>query len=68
MSERALIFDDEFFEHRMLVIAEAAALGPTKQGAEGSLLPYLLRELLSSGCLRYTVVEKTPRGLSAAQS
>ena len=55
MSERALAYDTEPLVHRMLVIHEAAAI-------RGHWLTYLLRSLLSEGCVRYATVEKTPGG------
>lgn len=46
MSEKALVFTSERLSHRILVIAEAAGLGP-------GFMTYGLRELISSGRLRY---------------
>jgi hypothetical protein len=56
MSERALAYDDEPLKHRMLVVYEAA-------GMENDLASYLIRSLLSEGCLRYKTVEHTDEGL-----
>ena len=56
MSERALAYSEEPIMHRMLVIYEAAALN-------NDFASYLLRSLLSEGCLRYELVEKTKEGL-----
>lgn len=56
MSERALAYSDEPLQHRMLVIYEAA-------GLKGDFATYLLRSLLSEGCVRYETVEKTSDGL-----
>ncbi len=56
MSERALAYDDEPLEHRVLVIYEAA-------GLSGEMASYLVRSLLSEGHLRYVTVEKTADGL-----
>jgi hypothetical protein len=58
MSQHALAYSTEPLVHRHLVIYEAAALG--EEFAE-----YLLRTLLSEGCLRYETVEKTANGLEA---
>lgn len=52
MSERALIYSEERFEHRIVYIAEAAAVA-----AEG-LSAYFLRTLISENRLVYETVEK----------
>ncbi len=51
MSERALAYSDEPLSHRMLVLYEAV-------GLEGDFASYLVRSLLSEGCIRYETVEK----------
>jgi hypothetical protein len=51
MSEKVLAYDTENIKHRMLVITEAAAL-------HSEFASYLLRCLLSEGCIDYRVVEK----------
>jgi hypothetical protein len=56
MSERALAYSDEPLKHRMLVIYEAA-------GMSGDFATYLIRSLLSEGCVRYETVEKTKDGM-----
>jgi hypothetical protein len=56
MSERALAYSDEPLVQRMLVLYEAA-------GMSGDGASYLVRSLLSEGCLRYETVEKTEDGL-----
>ncbi len=58
MSERALAYSDEPLAHRILVIYEAA-------GMAGDFASYLMRSLLSEGCIRYETVEKTKDGLKA---
>ncbi len=58
MSERALAYSDEPLVHRILVIFEAA-------GMAGDFASYLMRSLLSEGCVRYETVEKTKDGLRA---
>jgi hypothetical protein len=58
MSERALAYSEEPLKHRMLVIYEAA-------GLRGEFATYLLRSLLSEGCVRYETVIKTNDGLEA---
>jgi hypothetical protein len=56
MSEHALAYSDEPLSHRMLVLYEAA-------GMSGDIASYLMRSLLSEGCVRYETVEKTKDGL-----
>lgn len=56
MSDRALAYMQEPLSHRYLVIYEAA-------GMAGDTATYLIRSLLSEGCIRYVTVEKTPEGL-----
>lgn len=58
MSERALAYSDEPLKHRMLVLYEAA-------GQTGDMGSYLMRSLLSEGCIRYETVEKTKYGMRA---
>jgi len=58
MSERALAYSDEPLAHRMIVLAEAA-------GMESDFGSYLLRSLLSEGCVRYETVEATQEGVRA---
>lgn len=56
MSERALAYSEEPLKHRMLVIYEAV-------GMSGDFTSYLIRSLLSEGCVRYETVEKTKDGI-----
>lgn len=56
MSERALAYSEEPLKHRMLVLFEAA-------GMTGDFASYLIRSLLSEGCVRYETVEKTKEGM-----
>jgi hypothetical protein len=58
LSERALAYGEEPLAHRHLVIFEAA-------GLEGEFASYLMRSLLSEGCVRYETVEKTKEGMRA---
>jgi hypothetical protein len=58
VSERALAYSPEPLAHRILVIFEAA-------GLTGETASYLVRSLLSEGCIRYETVEKTSNGLEA---
>lgn len=52
MSERALVYSDESFEHRILYFAEADAIAGEGQSA------YFLRTLISENRLVYETVEK----------
>lgn len=56
MSERALAYSEEPLQHRILVLYEAA-------GFQGDIASYLVRSLLSEGCVRYETVVKTADGL-----
>jgi hypothetical protein len=58
MSDRALAYSSEPLRHRYLVIYEAA-------GMASEFATYLIRSLLSEGCVRYETVEKTETGLEA---
>lgn len=58
MSDHALAYSDEPLRHRFLVIYEAA-------GMAGDMATYLMRSLLSEGCIKYETVEKTKDGLQA---
>ena len=55
MSERALAYGTEPLSHRFLVLFEAA-------GLESDFASYLVRSLLSEGCVRYETVEKSQSG------
>jgi hypothetical protein len=56
MSERALAYSEEPLCHRVLVLYEAA-------GLQGDIANYLVRSLLSEGCIRYETTDKTAEGL-----
>ncbi len=56
LSEHALIYSGESFEHRFLVMAEAA-------GANKEFADYLIRTLQSEGRIEYETVEKTKEGI-----
>ena len=61
MSERALAYSKEPLEHRVLVVYEMA-------GMTGDWASYLVRLLLSEGCVRYETVEKTAEGMEPSSS
>lgn len=56
MSDKVLAYSKEPLSHRILVLYEAA-------GLRSDFTSYLLRSLLSEGCLRYETVERTKKGL-----
>jgi hypothetical protein len=56
MSDRTLAYSDEDFRHRHLIVYEAA-------GMAGEIAAYLIRSLLSEGCIEYEFVEKTNAGM-----
>jgi DNA-binding Lrp family transcriptional regulator len=56
MSDRTLAYSEEDFRHRFLVLYEAA-------GMTSDIAVYLVRSLLSEGCIEYEVVEKTSDGM-----
>ena len=56
MSDRTLAYSEEPIRHRFLVIYEAA-------GMKSEFATYLMRSLLSEGCVRYETVEKTSEGM-----
>ena len=55
-SEHALAYSDEPLQNRVLVLYEVS-------GMTSDLATYLIRSLLSEGCIRYETVEKTADGL-----
>ncbi len=52
MSDKALIYTDESLVHRILVIYEAV-------GMQSDMTSYLIRTLLSEGCIKFDGVNKT---------
>ncbi len=58
MSEHYLAYDTTPIKHKMLVLHEAA-------GMSGEYASYLVRTLLSEGCLRHGTVESTREGLKS---
>jgi len=57
MSEHALVYDDRPISHRFIVLYEVS-------GMTSDVFAYMLRSLLSEGCIKYTTVEKTAEGLA----
>jgi hypothetical protein len=62
MSERALIYSEEQYSHRTIVLYEAAALREKAEKTDGNQTAYFLRSLLSEGRISYDVVVKDPDG------
>lgn len=55
MSSKAMVFSEQDFAHRFIVIYEAA-------GMEDETLSYVVRSLLSEGRIRYDIAEKDANG------
>ena len=59
MSERALVYSKEDYQHRTLVLYEAVAL---REGNDDNLTSYFVRSLLSEGRIEYPVTVKDKDG------
>ena len=55
MSDKALFYTEESFEHRFLIICEAV-------GLSSEFISYLIRTLLSEGQIKHMTVESTEHG------
>jgi hypothetical protein len=55
MSDKALFYTEETFEHRFLIICEA-------EGLSSEFISYLIRILLSEGHIKHMTVESTEHG------
>lgn len=62
MSERALIYMEEDFAHRTIVLFEAVALREEREKTDSNLTAYIIRSLLSEGEIRYPVTVRGPDG------
>lgn len=62
MSERALIYMEDDFAHRTLVLFEAVALREEREKTESNLTAYIVRSLLSEGEIRYPVAMRDKDG------
>jgi hypothetical protein len=58
MSAKLLIYDDRSYSHKTCVIFEVA-------GQQDPFIDYLIRTLISEGCIKYSTVESTPEGMVA---
>jgi Domain of unknown function (DUF3854) len=61
-SQRALIYTDEDFEHRTIVMFEATALREIAEVRDGDMTAMLVRTLLSEGQIIYDVAERGDGG------
>jgi hypothetical protein len=59
MSQKALVYSDEEYAHRTIVIYEVVSL---REGIEDDLTSYLVRSLLSEGRIEYPVTVRDPKG------
>jgi hypothetical protein len=62
MSERALIYMEDDFAHKTLVLYEAVALREEREKNESNLTAYIVRSLLSEGEIRYPVAMRGADG------
>ena len=62
MSERALIYMEEDFAHRTIVLFEAVALREEREKTDSNLTAYIIRSLLSEGEIRYPVTVRGSDG------
>jgi hypothetical protein len=64
MSEHALVYSDEEFTNRTLVVYEVTAL---REGVEDDMTSYFVRSLLSEGCIKHEVTIRDKDGNFATQ-
>jgi hypothetical protein len=62
MSERALIYLADDLAHRTVVLYEAVALREGRERTDDNQTAYIVRSLLSEGCIRYPVVVRDGDG------
>jgi hypothetical protein len=62
MSERALIYLDDDLAHKTVVLYEAVALREGREKTDDNQTAYIVRSLLSEGCIRYPVVVRDGDG------
>jgi hypothetical protein len=65
MSSRALVYLEDDYRHRTIVVYEAEAL---REDDEHSLVSYFVRSLLSEGQIRYPVTVRGPDGSFTAKT
>ncbi len=61
-SQRSLIFTDEEFEHRTIIMFEATALREVAEKRDGDLTAMIVRTLLSEGRIIYDITERSDDG------
>jgi hypothetical protein len=61
-SQRSLVFTDEDFSHRTIVMYEATALREVAEKRDGDITAMLVRTLLSEGQLVYEIAERGEDG------
>lgn len=61
-SQRSLIYTDEEFKHRTIVMFEATALREIAEKRDGDMTAMIIRTLMSEGRLVYDVTEKDDTG------
>ena len=61
-SQRSLIFTDEEFEHRTIVMFEATALREVAEKRDGDMTAMIVRTLLSEGRIIYDITERGDDG------
>ena len=61
-SQRSLIFTDEEFSHRTIVMFEATALREVAEKRDGDMTAMIVRTLLSEGQLIYDITERDDDG------
>ena len=66
-SQRSLIYTDEEFSHRTIVMFEATALREIAEKREGDMTAMIVRTLMSEGRLVYDVTEKDETGRMATR-
>ena len=66
-SQRSLIYTDEEFSHRTIVMFEATALREVAEARDGDMTAMLVRTLLSEGQIRHDVTEKDDAGRMATR-
>lgn len=59
MSQKSLIYSQQEYKHRTIVVYELTAL---REGVEDDMTSYLVRSLLSEGCIDYEVTVHAPGG------
>ena len=61
-SQRAMIFSDEDFTHKTIVMYEATALREVAEARDGDMTAMIVRTLLSEGRIIYDITERADDG------